>query len=118
VDAQILALAKRQAEVCKVFGSTTRILILWALDGREMSVGDVAEAIESSLQNTSQHLRLMKDRRILTSRREGHTVYYRINGRAQLQDCAVLRQALRDPLRNTDFISERSSEHKKQEDLR
>lgn len=118
MDAQILAIAKRQAEICKVFGSTTRILILWALDGREMSVGDVAEAIESSLQNTSQHLRLMKDRRILTSRREGHTIYYRINGRERLRDCAVLRQALRDPMHNPDFVDERLSEHKKQEGLR
>jgi DNA-binding transcriptional ArsR family regulator len=102
VDAQILTLARQQAEVCKVFGSPTRILILWALDDREMSVSEVAEAIESSLQNTSQHLRLMKDRRILTSRREGHTVYYRLNGREQLQDCAVLRQALCDPLHGDD----------------
>lgn len=96
-------MAKRQAEICKVFGSPTRILILWALSGREMSVGDVAEAIESSLQNTSQHLRLMKDRRILTSRREGHTIYYRLNGREQLKDCAVLRQAMLDPLRGDGF---------------
>lgn len=106
MDAQILTLAKQQAEICKVFGSPTRILILWALGDREMSVGEVAEAIESSLQNTSQHLRLMKDRRILTSRREGHTVYYRLDEHEQMAYCTVLRQALRDPLHGDDWVNE------------
>ena len=76
MDAQILEFARQQAEICKIFGNINRILILWALGNRERSVGDIAEAIDSSLQNTSQHLRLMKDKGILTTKREGSTVYY------------------------------------------
>jgi len=53
-------------------------LILWVLAKGEKSVGEIAAAVEASLQNTSQHLRLMKDRGILTGRREGQTIYYRI----------------------------------------
>ncbi len=76
LGADAFELARRQADQCKVFSNTRRILILWALIERPLSVGEVAEAIDSSLQNTSQHLRLMKDKGILTSRREGCTVYY------------------------------------------
>jgi ArsR family transcriptional regulator len=76
LDEQIAEAARQQAELCKVFGNPNRILILWVLGNQEMSVGDIANAIESSLQNTSQHLRLMRDKGILASRREGHTIYY------------------------------------------
>jgi len=43
-----------------------------------MSVNEIAQAIHSSLQNTSQHLRLMKGQGILDTRRAGQTIYYRI----------------------------------------
>jgi DNA-binding transcriptional ArsR family regulator len=115
MDVQILEMAERQAKVCKIFGNSTRILILWVLDGREMSVSDIAEAIETSLQNTSQHLRLMKDRGILASRRKGHSVYYRINGHELMQGCPILHQAMQDPLHNDDFIPS-SSERISQEE--
>ena len=68
--------AIRQADQCKVFSNSRRILILWALIEHPLTVSEVAEAIDTSLQNTSQHLRLMKDKGILTSKREGSTVYY------------------------------------------
>jgi DNA-binding transcriptional ArsR family regulator len=44
----------------------------------EMSVNEIAEAIEASVQNTSQHLRLMKAADILDTRRNGQTIFYRI----------------------------------------
>lgn len=90
MDAQILECAKQQAEICKVFGNANRILILWALGSRELSVGDIAEAIDSSLQNTSQHLRLMKDRGILVSRREQNTIYYGVADHILMEGCRLL----------------------------
>lgn len=71
-------LAAKQAQLCNVFGHSKRILILRLLRKQESSVGEIADKIGTSLQNTSQHLRLMKDRNIVQSRREGHVVYYRI----------------------------------------
>jgi tRNA 2-thiouridine synthesizing protein A len=59
-----------------------------------MSVGDIAEAIESSLQNTSQHLRLMKDKGILASRRESHTVYYHAADHKLMEGCRILQVVL------------------------
>jgi DNA-binding transcriptional ArsR family regulator len=89
----ILALAESQAEICGVFGNANRVLILWALGEREMSVGEIASAIDCSLQNTSQHLRLMKDKNILASRREGQTIYYRIKQNKLMEGCRLLLQA-------------------------
>jgi DNA-binding transcriptional ArsR family regulator len=78
VDQEILERAKEQADLCRIFNNPARVLILWALVEREMSVSEIAATVEISLQNTSQHLRLMKDRDVLTCRREGQTIFYRI----------------------------------------
>jgi TusA-related sulfurtransferase/DNA-binding transcriptional ArsR family regulator len=93
MDAQLLECARQQAEICKVFGNANRILILWALGDRELSVGDIAEAIDSSLQNTSQHLRLMKDKGILVSRREQHTIFYCVADHELMEGCRLLQLA-------------------------
>jgi len=71
-------LAESQAEIYRIFSHASRIQIFWLLMETEMSVNDIAEAIESSVQNTSQHLRLMKAANILDTRRSGQTIYYRI----------------------------------------
>ena len=72
-------LAEELAEIYGVFSNPKRLLIFWTLDGTEMSVNEIASSIGASLQNTSQHLRLMKDKDILTNRREAQTIYYRIS---------------------------------------
>jgi DNA-binding IscR family transcriptional regulator len=43
-----------------------------------MSVSAIASEAGASLQNISQHLRLMRDRGILNSRRHGHTIVDRV----------------------------------------
>lgn len=96
-NGEILALAESQADICGVFGNANRVLILWALGEREMSVGEIASTIDCSLQNTSQHLRLMRDKGILTSRREGQTIYYRIKRNELMEGCRLLLQARQEP---------------------
>ena len=82
-----------QAEFCKVFGNVQRVLILWSLADSELSVGDIARSVNGSLQNTSQHLHLMKNKGILTSRREGQTIYYCIDKNELMKNCPLLLRA-------------------------
>lgn len=70
--------ADELAEIFSIFSNAKRIQILWFLDGTEKSVNEIAQAIDSSMQNTSQHLRLMKAHSIVDSRRNGQSIYYRI----------------------------------------
>jgi ArsR family transcriptional regulator len=74
--AEVDKLASYYAEVYKVFSNPRRLRILWLLADHEMSVSEIAEKLDTSVQNTSQHLRIMKDKDILKSRREGHTIFY------------------------------------------
>jgi DNA-binding transcriptional ArsR family regulator len=92
-NAKLMKLAETQAGICGVFGNAKRLLILWTLGKGEMSVSEIASAIDCSLQNTSQHLHLMKDKDILASRREGQTIYYRIQQNELMEGCRLLFQA-------------------------
>jgi DNA-binding transcriptional ArsR family regulator len=93
MQADIVVRARERAQVCSVFSNPSRVLILWALGERELSVGDISSAIECSLQSTSQHLHLMKDKGILTSRRDGRTIYYRVNYSERLAGCDLMQLA-------------------------
>jgi len=90
MDEKLKASAQKQAELCKVFGNAQRILIIWALSECECTVSKIAEAIDASLQNTSQHLNLMKDKGVLCSRREGREIYYSIVRDEFIQNCPLV----------------------------
>lgn len=76
MDPELEQLARARAEICSLFGNPTRVLIIWALAEEPHSVGEIAGLVGASLQNTSQHLRLMRDKGLLDSRRDGNTVFY------------------------------------------
>ncbi len=85
-------LAEKQAALCKVVGHSRRLIILWMLSKEELSVNEIAERAGSTLQNVSQHLRLLKKSGMVTTRRAGQTIYYQIVDHDCLRGCpAILR---------------------------
>lgn len=64
------------AELFKTFGDTTRIRILYVLEVEETCVCDIAEILSMSQSAISHQLRLLKQMRLVRSRREGKVVYY------------------------------------------
>ena len=91
-------LAEKQAELCKIFGNVSRILIVWSLTNGELPVSEIAFEVGTSLQNTSQHLGLLKERGIVTARRDAQTIYYRIADNEPLRECPILLKAPSAPL--------------------
>ena len=86
------------AEVCKSMANPTRLKILAALQGGEKSVNELAEALGLSKSNLSQHLAVLRHRRIVTTRREGLSVFYRCGNPKMLKACELLRQVLMEQL--------------------
>ena len=82
--------SERQAEFCGILGNPHRIRIVWVLGSRELTVSEIADKINASMQNTSQHLRLMKNRGVLQSRRDGREIYYRIADTEFTRTCPVI----------------------------
>lgn len=66
------------AEMLKVMGHPLRLRIAHFLETGEQIVGDIALAINASQSTTSQHLRAMRVRGLLDSRRDATNVYYSI----------------------------------------
>lgn len=64
------------AELFKVFGDTTRIKILFVLFEEEMCVCDLAQALNMTQSAISHQLKILKQSRLVKSRREGKSMFY------------------------------------------
>ena len=93
IEPDVVRLAESQAALCSIFANPKRVLILWSLVEEERAVTAIAQTINASLQNTSQHLSLMKGAGILESRRDGQTIYYHIADDFMLGRCRLLLEA-------------------------
>lgn len=67
------------ADIFKSLGDPTRMRIVAALQIRELCVGDLAALMEISQSGVSHQLRLLKQKRIVKSRREGKTMVYSLD---------------------------------------
>lgn len=66
------------SEFFKVFGDSTRIKILYVLSQSEMCVCDIATLLQMGQSAISHQLRVLKQMRLVTFRRDGKTVFYKL----------------------------------------
>jgi tRNA 2-thiouridine synthesizing protein A len=92
-SASLLDLAERHAALCRVLGNPRRLLMLWLLSEAELSVHEVAAQAGSSLQNVSQHLRLLRRFGLVTTRRDRQTIFYTVADKDSVRQCPALRRA-------------------------
>ena len=67
------------AALFKTMGDPNRLRILWALNQGEMCVCDLAALLESSESAVSHQLRLLRQMALVSNRRQGQVLYYRLN---------------------------------------
>lgn len=64
------------AELFKVFGDSTRIRILFVLFEAEVCVCDLAQALHMTQSAISHQLKILKQNKLVKSRREGKSIFY------------------------------------------
>ncbi len=64
------------AELFKIFGDSTRIRILFVLFEAEVCVCDLASVLNMTQSAISHQLRILKQNKLVKSRREGKSVFY------------------------------------------
>lgn len=64
------------ADLFRVFSDTTRIKILYALMGKELRVGEIAEVIGATQSAVSHQLRTLKQAHLVKFSRDGKNVLY------------------------------------------
>ena len=65
-------------DLFKVFGDTTRIKIMYALHEDEMCVCAIADLLGMTQSAISHQLKVLKAANLVTTRRAGKTIYYRL----------------------------------------
>lgn len=69
---------KELSELLKALAHPHRLQIVEELGDREMDVNTLQEALGISHSNVSQHLAILRAHKIVTERREGRFVFYRL----------------------------------------
>ena len=67
------------AEFFKLFSDKTRVGILWALSLSEMCVCDLSMLLKMKQPAISQHLKGLRQMRIVRTRRDGKVIYYALD---------------------------------------
>lgn len=79
-------------EIFRVLADPTRVRILDLLSREELCVGDVANRLGVTESAVSHQLRLLRNTRVVRSRREGRMIFYALDDRHVL---TLFRQGLR-----------------------
>jgi ArsR family transcriptional regulator len=92
------------SELCKTLSHPKRLEILDLLRDGEKSVSELVSLIGSSKANLSQHLAVLRQRRIVSTRREGVNIFYRIANPKIIKACDIIREVLFEQLVKDDQI--------------
>lgn len=77
----------------QLISDATRLKILWLLCHCEECVNNIAVAVSMSSPAVSHHLRLLKQAGLLSSRREGKEMYYKL---AETPEASLLHRSIDD----------------------
>ena len=63
----------------KIFGDSTRLKILWALDNNPLCVGDLCNVLDITKSAASHQLNILKANKIVTYKKQGKNVIYMLD---------------------------------------
>lgn len=85
---------KMKAELCKAFSDPKRLLIINQLRDGEKQVGDLALSLNLPQAVVSRQLAILRERGVVTPRREGASVYYSLADTKIIEACDLIHQVL------------------------
>jgi len=110
MDAELIKeLALLHEQVCDALGSPIRLMIFYALNEGSRNVTDLAEELDLPQPTVSRHLRVLRERGLVSARRDGPAVYYALTDKRVMQALDLMRDVLRDRVRRQVQITEKLS---------
>jgi ArsR family transcriptional regulator len=88
------------SEICAGLADPKRILILYALADGSKNVTELAGFLGLPQPTVSRHLKLLRERGLVTSQREGTSIYYSIADMRIVEALDILRAVLAERLQN------------------
>lgn len=99
LDANLRAeLAELTVGMCRALNDPKRLMLLYALADRALSVGELCDLLDASQSNVSQHLAVLRDRGLVDATRDGNRVIYTLRDRRVLDAIDLLRDVMNDEL--------------------
>lgn len=86
------------ASICQTLSNPKRLEILNVLQDKEIPVSKLRELTGLPKANLSQHLALLRQKKIVIARREGVNIYYRISNPKVIRACDLMREVLNEQL--------------------
>jgi ArsR family transcriptional regulator len=92
------------AEVCKSMANATRLKIMNLLRDGEKSVEELRVRLNLSKANLSQHLSILRQRKVVSTRRAGLNIYYKVANAKIIKACDILREVLFQQLQESERL--------------
>jgi len=88
------------AQVCSGLADPNRILILYTLAERPFNVSELAKSLGLPQPTVSRHLKILRERGMVLSKREGQAVFYFLSDVRVIEALDLLRAVLASGLQN------------------
>ncbi|MEW6324676.1 MAG: metalloregulator ArsR/SmtB family transcription factor [Nitrospirota bacterium] len=85
---------RHHAEICSTLANPKRLKIINTLREKELSATELLSILKVPKANLSQHMAVLRQKRIVSVRREGKTVYYRLARPKILKAFDLMRELL------------------------
>ena len=99
MDQEKKRLYELHADLCGTMANPRRLAILECLHQGERSVTAIADELDVSITAVSPHLRLLRDKNVVVTRKEGQTVFYSLRDPRMIEACHLIRGILLDGIK-------------------
>ena len=84
--------------ICSALADTKRIMILYLLAEKDMFVNDISDALDTPQSTISRHLRVLRERNLVATERQGTAVLYSLPDDRIIQVLDLMRAILNDQI--------------------
>lgn len=101
-----LQLFKIQSEILKAIAHPRRLEIIHLLRDQELAVTDIHTMLDLPQANISQHLMILRDAKVVHSRRAGKQIYYSLTSNHFIKASDLLREVVIDQFADSEISKE------------
>ena len=98
------------ATLCQAIADPTRIALLYELGEGPKHVNEMVDTLDVPQATVSRHLKILRERSLVTTRREGSYVYYELANPRVLEALEIMRTILSDVLTQQHSLVEAMSQ--------
>ncbi len=95
---QAAEIQELHAQICQALADPTRIMILYVLSEGSRNVGDLAATLNASQPMVSRHLKVLRERGMVSTERDGANVIYSLADQRVIQALDLMREVLAQQL--------------------